>query len=497
MRLHSLLQQAVPAADLSASLSAQLSTLPDLEIADVTDDSRAVRAGSLFIARPGVAADGARFAQDAVDRGAVAIVTQARIDGVSVPQCIVPDAAALVSPLANAFFGDPSKSLKLIGVTGTNGKTTTAYLIRHVLNAIDKMCGMIGTVEIDDGQTKAEAAMTTPGATAVAGLLAAMRDNGCAACAMEVSSHALHQGRVSGVQFAGAGFTNLTGDHLDYHKTTEAYADAKARLFEQLAPGAVAAINRDSDAFDRMARNTAGRIVSFGMAAEADYRATDFVVTAQGTKFVLTTPDGKADVSLKLVGRHNIENALCTITLCCEVFGLSVQPVVNALKTATGAPGRLQSVDTGGRPFAVLVDYAHTDDALRNVLSAMRPITRGKLRVVFGCGGDRDRTKRPRMAKIAEQLADEIYVTSDNPRTENAQAILDEVCTGFAGGSGKRVSVEADRRLAIERAIGDAGPGDVVLIAGKGHENYQIIGTTKHHFDDVEEAARALSAVRV
>ncbi|MDB5324640.1 MAG: murE [Phycisphaerales bacterium] len=492
MRLHPLLQHAVPAADLSALLA----TLPDVEISDVQDDSRAVQAGSLFIARPGVAADGARFAQDAVARGAVAIVTQSLIDGIAVPQCVVPDAAATVSPLANAFYGDPSKSIKLLGVTGTNGKTTTAYLIRHVLNAIDKRCGMIGTVEIDDGKTKTEAAMTTPDAVTVAGLLAAMRDNGCAACAMEVSSHALHQGRVSGVQFAGAGFTNLTGDHLDYHKTTEAYADAKAKLFEQLAPGAVAAINRDSDAFDRMTRNTAGRVVSFGMAANADYRATDFVVTAQGTKFVLTTPDGKADVSLKLVGRHNIENALCTITLCCEVFGLSVQPVVNTLQTATGAPGRLQSVETG-QPFAVLVDYAHTDDALRNVLSAMRPITRGKLRVVFGCGGDRDRTKRPRMAKIAEQLADEIYVTSDNPRTENPQAILEEVCTGFGANSGKRVSVEADRRLAIERAIGDAGPGDVVLIAGKGHENYQIIGQTKYHFDDVEEAARALTAVRV
>jgi UDP-N-acetylmuramoyl-L-alanyl-D-glutamate--2,6-diaminopimelate ligase len=488
MRLHTLLSRAGLPTDASADAAASA----DLEILSVTDDSRTAGAGTLFVARPGLAADGAQFAQDAVANGAAAVVSQSPIDGLAVPQIVVPDAAAAVSLLANAFAGDPSESVKVLGVTGTNGKTTTAYLIRHILAKLGQTCGMIGTVEIDDGKQRTEANMTTPGAVQVANLLGTMRDNGCGACAMEVSSHALHQYRVLGVKFAGAGFTNLTGDHLDYHKTLDAYGDAKAKLFEQLEPGAIAAVNIDSPVHERMIRLTKANVVTFGLGEAADYRASAIEITSQGTTFKLSARGLQVDVKLKLVGRHNIENALCAITLCCECFELWPAEVAGALADATGAPGRLQRVP-GDKPFAVLVDYAHTDDALRNVLSAMRPITRGKLRVVFGCGGDRDRTKRPRMAKVAEQLADAVYVTSDNPRTEEPESILAEIRQGFS--VKEKVAEEIDRRRAIYRAIGEAGPGDVVLIAGKGHENYQIIGKTKHHFDDVEEAAAALSAM--
>jgi UDP-N-acetylmuramoyl-L-alanyl-D-glutamate--2,6-diaminopimelate ligase len=321
-----------------------------------------------------------------------------------------------------------------------------------------------------------------------------MRDKGCRACAMEVSSHALDQGRAAGITFAGAAFTNLTGDHLDYHKTMDNYAAAKAQLFASLDAEAVAVVNADDKWSDRMIQDCCSRIIRFGFGKKADYRARDVAVTASGCKFVLHTPDGRAEVSLPMIGRHNIENALAAAALVGETCGLSVHQIARGLSDATGAPGRLQPV-RAGQPYAVLVDYAHTDDALENVLNALRPLCKnGRLRVLFGCGGDRDRTKRPRMARTAEKLADEIYITSDNPRTENATAILDEIVAGLSADTDKLVCVEPDRRAAIERILSDAGPGDVVLIAGKGHENYQIIGDVKHHFDDVEEATRVLSA---
>jgi UDP-N-acetylmuramoyl-L-alanyl-D-glutamate--2,6-diaminopimelate ligase len=329
----------------------------------------------------------------------------------------------------------------------------------------------------------------------MAQLLGQMRDNGCRACAAEISSHALHQGRAAGIFFAGAGFTNLTGDHLDYHGTMEEYAAAKAMLFASLDPDAIAAVNCDDPWADRMIQDCSARLVRYSPKGNprAEYRATDITVSAMGTRFVMHTPDGNGEISMKLIGRHNIENALCAAALLGEVFHLSVDQIGEGLSDAAGAPGRLQAVRCG-QSFAVLVDYAHTDDALKNVLSALKPLTRGKLRVCFGCGGDRDRTKRPRMAKIAEKLADCVYITSDNPRTEEPGSILDEIVAGFESRE-KLVMVEADRRTAIEQALADAEPEDVVLIAGKGHEDYQIVGTTKHHFDDVEECERVLKAL--
>jgi UDP-N-acetylmuramoyl-L-alanyl-D-glutamate--2,6-diaminopimelate ligase len=484
MLLHTLLRQFDPALPLEQ--------VPNIQIRGVAEDSRKVQPGDLFIARPGAKSDGARFVSDAQKRGAVAVVTQQPIAGCPLPQALVNDAAVAASHLANLFLGRPSETLDVVGITGTKGKTTATYLLRHLLNKFKKPCGVIGTVEIDDGKTRREADQTTPSAIDVAGYLAAMRANGCKAAGIEVSSHALDQGRVAGVRFAGAAFTNLTGDHMDYHQTMENYAAAKARIFESLDESAVAVVNHHDDWSWRMVRDCRARIVRFGFSEDCDYRAADYKVSSDGTHFILHTPDGQAEVHMALVGKHNIENALAATALACEVFGLSVHQISAGLKDAAGAPGRLQAVRCG-QPFAVLVDYAHTDDALEKVLTALRPLCKGKLRVMFGCGGDRDRTKRPRMARVAQKLADVVYVTSDNPRTEDPADIIAQICSGLTTKGGS-VFEEIDRGKAIEQIISDASPGDVVLLAGKGHENYQIIGTEKRHFDDAEEAARVLQS---
>jgi UDP-N-acetylmuramoyl-L-alanyl-D-glutamate--2,6-diaminopimelate ligase len=472
-------------------IALNLGAVPDIEITGISEDSRQVRPGDLFVARHGTKTDGSRFLDDARLRGAAAAIVQARVIACELPQIVVPDVNGMTSVLANGFFDQPDGQVQVLGVTGTNGKTTTVYLLRHILGKIGLRSGMIGTVEIDDGKNRREAEMTTPSATHIAQLLATMRDNGCGACVMEVSSHALDQGRCAGVRFAGAAFTNLTGDHLDYHKTMDAYASAKARLFESLDSSSIAAVNDDDRTSGRMVRSCRGRIMRFGFGEDADYRAMMAAYTAGGTHFVLKTPDGQAEVNLKLIGRHNVENALAAATLAGEVFGLSVHQIANALRDAAGAPGRLQAVRCG-QPFSVLVDYAHTDDALRNVLTALRPLNKGKLRVLFGCGGDRDRTKRPRMARVAEELADVLYITSDNPRTEDPQSIIDQITAGLTGA--RATIVEPDRQQAIHHILSDARAGDIVLLAGKGHENYQDIAGKKHHFDDAEQAGEFLAA---
>jgi UDP-N-acetylmuramoyl-L-alanyl-D-glutamate--2,6-diaminopimelate ligase len=483
--LHTLLKRYDPQINLTG--------VPDVEILGIAEDSRVVKTGDLFVARPGTQTDGLQFVADAHQRGAVAVVTQKLAPNLPLPQIVIPDVGA-ASILAHLYHGRPTAKMKVLGVTGTNGKTTTTYLIRHLLAKIGVRCGLIGTVEIHDGRAPRESTMTTPGPVELAELFASMRDKGCRACAIETSSHALDQGRVAGVEYAAAAFTNLTGDHLDYHTTMDNYAAAKAKLFEMLHEDAVACVNADDEAAGRMIEQCAARVIGFGMGKGADYRARDIAVTSNGSNFVLVTPDGKAEVRMQLIGRHNIENALCAAAIVGEAFGLTVHQIASGLRDAQGAPGRLQAVRSG-QPFAVLVDYAHSDDALENVLSALKPLTRGKLRVLFGCGGDRDRSKRPRMARTAQRLADVIYVTSDNPRTENPQAILDEIVSGFSADSEKSVVVvDPERRAMIGRIIADADENDVVLLAGKGHENYQIIGKTRHHFDDVEEATRALAA---
>lgn len=485
MLLHTLLHQFDP--------HLPLEQVPNLQIRGLHEDSRKIRLGDLFIARPGPKSDGAKFAADAQSRGAAAIVTQSPIPNCPLPQILVHDAVLAASALANLFHHQPSRALRILGITGTKGKTTAAYLLRHLLNRSKNPCGVIGTVEIDTGLNRTPADQTTPSAVDVAHYLATMRDSACKAAAIEVSSHALDQGRVAGVHFAGAAFTNLSGDHMDYHQTAENYAAAKARLFESLEEGTAAVVNAHDEWTWRMIRDCKANITRFGFTPDCDYRAADYKISATGTNFILHTPDGQSHVHMDLVGKHNIENALVAAALACETFGLSVHQVAAALKDAASAPGRLQPVP-GDHPFRVLVDYAHTDDSLAKVLAALRPLCKNKLRVLFGCGGDRDKTKRPRMAAVAQTLADAVYITSDNPRTENPQTIIDQIRAGLTNNSSAEVTEEIDRRKAIEQIISDAQPGDIVLIAGKGHENYQIIGTEKRHFDDAEEAARVLQS---
>jgi UDP-N-acetylmuramoyl-L-alanyl-D-glutamate--2,6-diaminopimelate ligase len=478
------------------SISQSLEAFPDVPVTGVCEDSRLVQPGNVFVARVGTSANGLAFVADAAARGALMVIVQrqagdAATPAVGIPIMEVDDAGAAVSILANAFHGDPSRSVRTMAVTGTNGKTTTAYLVRDLVGELRQNCGMIGTVEIDDGRSRREADMTTPAAITVAELLAGMRDNGCGACAMEASSHALDQGRVAGVRFAAAAFTNLTGDHLNYHRTMDRYAAAKARIFTELSPDAAAVVNSEDQAWPRMVRNCRARIMRFGFGPEAEYWAEDVAADADGSRFILHTPQGSAPVTTPLIGKHNIANALAAAALVQQTLGISPERIAAGLSRSHGAPGRLQAV-SAGQPFTVLVDYAHTDDALENVLQAVRRITRGKLRVMFGCGGDRDRTKRPRMAHVAQRLADVVYVTSDNPRREEPGAIIDDILRGLSPAARINVAVEPDRRKAIRKIVADSEPGDVVVLAGKGHENYQIVGVEKRHFDDVEEATAAI-----
>ncbi len=471
----------------------------DPTVRAVTDDSRKVGAGTLFIARAGSVADGREYISDAIAKGAVAICADSAAltgevgkTGVSVVRAT--DASRAVVSLAHAFHGFPARALRMIGVTGTNGKTTTAFLIQHLVRESRKRCGLLGTVISDDGCERLASQLTTPGATDLAEILGRMVRNGCEAAVMEVSSHALDQNRVDGIDFSVGVFTNLTGDHLDYHRTMEAYALAKAQLFRRLRTGACAVVNMDDIAHTEMVKDCAAKVLR---CSTKDSHAECFVevlkVQLGSTHIRFRGPWGEFDVDFPCVGRHNAMNALQAAAAAWGV-GVDALAIADGLRTASAPPGRLEPVTESSAPFAVLVDYAHTDDALANVLTALRPVvTEGKIILVFGCGGDRDRTKRPRMAATAAAHADHIVVTSDNPRTEDPEAILDEILAGIPANCAVPVEREVDRSRAIHRAISLASPGDLVLIAGKGHEDYQIIGTEKRSFDDRIEARAALS----
>jgi len=475
----------------------------DPDIGCVTDDSRKVARGSLFIARSGTRGDGRAFITDAVARGAAAVLcdgsvplTELRDAGVSMLQC--DNAATTGVDLAHAFAGFPSAAMRMIGITGTNGKTTVAFLVQHILMHAATRCGLIGTVVIDDGATRTPAELTTPGGIELARMLGAMAGNGCEAVAMEVSSHALHQGRVRGIDFAVAVFTNLTGDHLDYHGSMDAYADAKAQLFDGLPSGAFAVVNGDDPAHARMVRSCAARVIRCSTTdTRAECTAEITCVALGGMRLRLHGPWGTFDADFPCVGRHNAMNALQAVAAA-WALGVPAKQLEQGLSTASAPPGRLQPVTALHDPFAVLVDYAHTDDALSNVLSALRPVVgSGRIVLVFGCGGDRDRTKRPRMAATAVRGADLVFVTSDNPRTEDPNAIIAEIVAGIPADRRARVHVQPDRAAAIAAAVAAARTGDIVLIAGKGHEDYQIIGTEKRHFDDCEQARAAIRSTRI
>ena len=453
---------------------------PEVEISALAYSSTGVTPGALFFCVPGFTSDGHDFAPDAVERGAAALVTERTLD-LGVPEVVVEDVRAAMGPAAARFYGDPTTLLDVVGITGTNGKTTTAFLVRHLLEAAGRQTGLLGTVKRVVGGAEEDVERTTPEAIDLQATFRRMLDAGDQAVAMEVSSHALELGRVSGIRFAARVFTNLTQDHLDFHESMDAYFAAKRRLFDE--PGATSIVNVDDEYGRRIAAEV--EAVTFGIEHEADYRARDIEFDFAGSRFTLDTPDGPVEVGSPLPGLFNVLNVVGAIA---AVRSLGVDEI--SLEAFERVPGRFEPVDEG-QDFGVLVDYAHTPDSLENVLRTARELTSGRLHVVFGAGGDRDPTKRPLMGRAAREHADRVFVTSDNPRNEEPEAIIDQVMEG-AGPDAER---DADRRRAIGRAIGDAEPGDVVVIAGKGHEQGQEFERgRKEPFDDRTVAREALRA---
>ena len=458
--------------------------VPDVEISGLAYDNRAVTPGTLFFCVPGFTRDGHDFAPDALSRGAAALVGQRRL-GLGVPEVVVADVRAAMAAAAARFFGDPTAELQVAGVTGTNGKTTTAFLLRALLEADGRRTGLLGTVVSVIGGLEHPVQRTTPEAIDLQRTFREMLDGGDVACAMEVSSHALELRRADAIHFAVAIFTNLTQDHLDFHPTMEDYFLAKRRLFTDASP-ARAVINVDDSYGARLAAELP-EAITFGLEQGARYRASEVQTGLHGSRFTVAGPDGEVELRSPLRGRFNVYNVLGAFAAA-RALGVPSETAVNAVKTAGLVPGRFQPVDEG-QDFAVLVDYAHTPDSLENVLRAARELASGRLHVVFGAGGDRDRGKRPMMGRIARELADRVIVTSDNPRSENPEAIIDEILEG----AGLDVEHVVDRRQAIERAIAGAQGGDVVVIAGKGHEQGQEFAAgRKLPFDDATVAREAL-----
>ncbi len=479
---------------------------PDPDVTQVAYDSRKVAPGTLFVCLPGLTRDGHAFAAAAAAAGAIAVLGERPVDAPGAVVLVAPSSRLALAAAARNLLGRPDEKLVLAGVTGTNGKTTTSYLYEAIAAAAGKRPGVIGTVSYRFAGREKAAAHTTPEAPELAALFAEMAEAGCDTAAMEVSSHALAQERVAFLRFRSAAFTNLTRDHLDYHKDMEDYFAAKARLFrERLAPDAVSTLNGD-DAFGRRLHEelTAKGRTAWRFSTEdpsAELFAKDVEAGIGGIAATLVTPRGEVRIESPLVGAHNLQNLLTAAGLALGA-GLPLAAVGEGLSRCKGAPGRLERVD--GRGVSVFVDYAHTDDALKRACAALREVAPRRLLVVFGCGGDRDRGKRPLMGEVAGRAADLTVVTSDNPRTEEPSSILEMIVPGVEKAGKRRLghdeakagadgfAVEVDRRKAIDLAVAAARPGDVILVAGKGHEDYQILGTTKIHFDDREEARRAL-----
>lgn len=463
----------------------------------IVNDSRKVEPGGVFIAIDGWKFDGHDYIQEAVERGAAAVILEQPL------KCYRSDVAyfrcsstALAQGLIwRAFFGAPDDALDVMGVTGTNGKTTTAFLLEHIFSRAGRPCGLISTVEYHDGRQCHESTNTTPGSRRIYGLLSAMRDNGLTAAAMELSSHALDQQRAAGLRLAAGIFTNLTGDHLDYHGDMEHYYLAKKRMFfDLLRKDGVAVINVDDKFGARLARElgTRCRVETFGSGEGAGWRISDVSLAADYAAFRLSSAKAAYDVSSNLIGAHNVHN-LAGAVLTALALGIAPAAIDAALRERIVVPGRLESWHRkDGASF--YVDYAHTDDALKNVLTTLRPLTRRRLIAVFGAGGDRDRSKRPRMGRTAAAGADLLIVTNDNPRSEAPESIVREIVAGIPAGS--RYEIVLDRRAAIARAFELAGEGDCVLIAGKGHEDYQEIAGVRHHFSDREVVTELLAGAK-
>ena len=464
-----------------------------LDASGVQCDSRRIRPGELFVALHGTREDGLRFVESALARGAVAIVSEQPPAGKE-PWIQVRDARLVLAHLACALHGHPSRSLAVHGITGTNGKTTTCWLARDMLRAGGANPGLISTVQYEYGGREIKASRTTPDACELQAMLASMRAAGCDCATMEVSSHAIDQQRVAGMRFASVSFTNLSRDHLDYHHDMENYFRAKERLFVALAadhPGAHAILNADDAYSRRLIASLPARgltVVTYGFDPSAEVCATGLALASDGTRFTLITPAGRAAIQARLLGRYNVANMLCATALALKA-GVPFGRIVGVLESALPRWGRLERVVTP-LPPTIFVDYAHTDDALDKVLTTLREITAGRLIAVFGCGGDRDRTKRPIMGRVAATQADHVIVTSDNPRTESPSAIIGEIVAGIP--AGRSFETVPDRREAILSALRQGTSGDVLLIAGKGHETTQEFDNRSIPFDDREQV-RALA----
>ncbi len=474
----------------------------DATITAVTDDSRAVAPGCLFIAVKGEQVDGHTYVRQALEKGATAVLAQATVDPGPAGYVRVSDSRKAVGLVAGRFYGDPSSKMTMIGVTGTNGKTTTTYLCKAFLEQIGRTVGLIGTVAYQIGQETIPASHTTPGALELQRLLAKMREARLNSVVMEVSSHALAMDRTAGCEYDAAVFTNLTQDHLDFHKTMDEYFQAKLKLFTGLGAGRKtgqrAIVNMDDPRGSQIKAACRVPVWGYAVKGRTDLRAEQVRLSMTGTAFTAATPAGTFPVESGLVGEHNVYNMLGAIGVALHA-GATCDQVREAVATVGNVPGRFERV-VAGQDFTVVVDYAHTEDALLRLLTAAQALKTNRIITVFGCGGDRDRGKRPKMGRAAVERSDVVVLTSDNPRTEDPMAILREVEVGVREALQRRGQVEyhmiADRREAITTAVRLARAGDIVLIAGKGHEDYQIIGTKKFHFDDREVAREAIQQLR-
>lgn len=466
-------------------------SLPDLSVSGIECDSRRVKPGFLFIAIRGAKDDGRKYIQDAIRNGAAAVASAGTDPAVSgVPHILLDDDRDAAARFAAAWYDFPAEKLRLIGVTGTNGKTTCTYLLEHFLSVQGEKTGVIGTVNYRYAGKVIPAVETTPGPLSLQSLFAEMREAGVRTVAMEVSAHALDQGRTAGLRFETALFTNLTQDHLDYFGTMDKYFRAKARLFEGLGPAATAVLNADDAAADKLRRSNGARCLSYGVSSPADLRAVNIRYDKDRTHFGLETGGVTLGVDSPLVGLHNVYNVLGAFAVM-RALGFDVSRAARSLADFRGVPGRLEPVNCG-QNFSVYIDYAHTPDGLENVLASLIPYKKGRLFVVFGCGGDRDRAKRPQMGRIASALSDHVFVTSDNPRSEKPESIAEEIRAGFREGF-TNYSVVVDRRKAIRQALLAARENDIIVLAGKGHETTQVIGGQALPFSEREEAERVLS----
>jgi UDP-N-acetylmuramoyl-L-alanyl-D-glutamate--2,6-diaminopimelate ligase len=466
----------------------------DVDVTGIATDSRSLKAGDCFVAIKGHAADGHAFVEEAVRKGASALVVEHAIEG-AIPALVVRDSSLAAALMAKRFFGDPASRLRLAGITGTNGKTSSAFLLRSIMNIAHGPCGIIGTIGYGDSDELASARNTTPGAVDLYRVMDGFLKRGCRSAVMEVSSHAAEQGRIAGLEFDVGAFTNVTRDHLDYHVTVERYVEAKESFVRTLVesgrkkrPGTFV-YNIDDPEVARVAKRFAGPSLSFGLSSSADVRAEGVRANLKGTRFDLVIGSGRERLDLKLLGTISVYNAL-TAAACAHALGVDAGRIKAGLENVAQVPGRFQVVSIGRGP-AVVVDYAHTPDALEKLLIFCRELGPRTIVTVFGCGGDRDKGKRPMMGGIAARLSNIVFITDDNPRTENPDLIVKEILEGV-GASAVPIHVVRDRRSAIRAAIGAAREGDLVVIAGKGHENEQICRNGRVPFNDALEAEEAL-----